>query len=100
MKLLFIIFFVTIVTLLLACAEGVVLMNFWNWFAVAPLSVPRLTYGGAIGLTFLISFIFQCNHPDTFKEKESSDDFISELLKRVIYSILALVVGYLVHLIL
>ena len=89
--------------------NGWVLEVIWGWFMVPIFNLPAITIVEAMGLSLVVSFTFFFNNIlDIMKAKASdvkkSND--SEFLDRVIldivfiilYSVLTLGIGYLIHL--
>lgn len=73
-----------------AFISGLCLAFLWKWF-VTPLGVPAITILHAMGLTMALSVVFATKDPKieiTFKKISFT----------IIYNIVALVFGYLIHL--
>lgn len=72
-----------IMLLVMIIVKGIIFMYLWNWFIV-PLKVPAITIPHAIALKMLINFA-------TYHTKDGDEDLF--------VTILALAIGYLLHLI-
>ncbi|HUV00049.1 MAG TPA: hypothetical protein VMW32_03695 [Bacteroidales bacterium] len=71
---------------------GFVLSKLWFWFIVPVFALPELRLIEAIGLSFLISFVWHR------KSDDDTDDFVEHALYVIVYSLTMWGGGAIVHL--
>jgi hypothetical protein len=91
----------TLFVIALGCIfRGYVLMTIWNWFIVTSIGLPVLTFVPAMGVGLVIAYL-------THQKSESRNiDSIEEYWEKMgedlvymfIYSVLALIVGWVIQL--
>lgn len=79
--------------------SGFVLTRLWLWFVVSQFAdMPQLHLAGAIGLAIIISFLTK-DRDERIEDRRSNEDKIYAIVGEAIFRpLLALVIGYIVHL--
>ncbi len=80
---------------ILSIWRGFVLVKLWTWFVVPTFGLPALTMAPAIGFSLLVGFlVYQYSAADSAAETNNKNvAFVG-----VIYPLIVLVIGYVVHL--
>ena len=81
----------TIFLIVMTLVNGLVLRILWGWFAVPVFSLPPLSIPAAIGVHLMVAYLAE----DSATKKEEGSTF---LLAWTMKPVLALLVGYVVHL--
>ena len=81
------------VAILLIVFQGLIATILWGWFAV-PLGAPPINPALAIGLTLLVNRFISV----PVKPWKTMEDFYTALLTSIVSGLLALAVGYVIHL--
>jgi hypothetical protein len=78
-------------------AEGGIVLLFWGWFA-EPLGLPPISYGHAIGLTCLVTFmsIFFRDSLKKLGDPTDESEMTDEEVKRAAYGMTELYVSTLI----
>lgn len=78
--------------------NGYALSVLWGWFVVPTFSVPALGIVPAIGIAMMVSYLTYQTH-NCKKEERGSDKKLSEgIMTVVLKPLLALLLGWIIHL--
>lgn len=92
--------FVGIVALLVLSSllRGYTLSVLWGWFMVPTLGLPHLSVVQAIGIAMVVSFLTYHDTSDIPKKERSTGEAIaSGVSLAVLYPLIALLFGWVVH---
>lgn len=80
----------------LSLLSGFVLVQLWDWFVVPNFDVPSITIQTALGIGLIVGmYTHKAEYPD--KEKHTTEESIYMMIGSVSYPVLALVIGYIIH---
>lgn len=92
--------FYTISIILDTVISAFVFMKLWAWFISTTFGIPELKLYHCIGIVIFISYIRMSGRDKKeYEERELTPELIFKLIsKQVIYGLIYLLIGYLIHL--
>jgi len=72
--------------------DGLALKLLWNWFMVPILGLPNLSLVQSIGISIVVGFLTQQHIP---RDKDQQQELIIYL---ILTPVMAVIIGYIVHL--
>lgn len=87
-----------IIVIIFSCVVGgYVFKTLWAWFIVPTFNAPVLSIAQAIGIMSILNYT-KPKTKDTDKERTATEVFVRGLFEVVLYAIVALLFGWIVHL--
>lgn len=88
--------FAVLVIIFSCVVGGFVFKTLWLWFIVPTFNVPVLSIAQAMGIMSILNYT-KPKVKDNDKERTATDVFIRGLIEVVLYAIVALMFGWVVH---
>lgn len=88
---------VVVLLVLISLLQGYVFSNLWAWLIAPTFKVEPLTVMQSIGLAFFIAYVKQPKNSKEEKELPLFTKFLTSTGEAIIYAVLALGFGWIIH---